>query len=85
MMYSETPVTCGRLVQCRELRTTPKGIRTRRQRRRWRSFGRRSQTNAWNEPMTKAARSGKRTPSSRGRRKAPTGQDSSPPITPVTS
>ena len=34
---------------------------------------------------TKAARSGKRTPSSRGRRKAPTSQDSSPAVTPVTN
>jgi hypothetical protein len=49
-----------------------------------RSFGRRSQTNAWNEPATKVARSGKRTPSSRGRRKAPISQDSSPAVTPVT-
>ena len=31
-VLSEMPVIIGRLVKCRGLRTTPKGIRTRRQR-----------------------------------------------------
>jgi hypothetical protein len=39
---------------------TPKGTRTRRQRGRCKSSGRKSPTNAWNELATKAALSGKR-------------------------
>jgi hypothetical protein len=48
------------------------------------ALGEKSPTHAWNEPATRAARSGKRMPWSRGRQNPATNQDSSPAITPTT-
>jgi hypothetical protein len=59
----------GSVVRCRGHRTMPKGTRTRRQRTRLRSFGRKSPTKAWNGPVTKAAQSAKQTLWSRSTRK----------------